>query len=92
MAPHRSRDRALAIACIAAAIAAVASIAFVYARYMSRGEWPPGHPWSGVTLLWVSVMNVFVFRPKNTFYFIHKIVTCVATFAFCIYLIHFGLR
>lgn len=81
----------LRLACVAVAIGTAGSIAFVYVQYLSRSEWPPGHPWAAITMLYVSIMNV-LFRAKNQFYFALKVALCLLIAVTIVYAVSIGLR
>lgn len=84
-------DRILRILCIVVAVGAGGSIAFAYARYLSRGEWPPGHPWAALSMLFASIMIVII-PAKNRFSFAWKIVIGVLLVLMSIYAVRIGLR
>lgn len=86
-----TRDRVLRIACLFVAVSAAGSLAFVYGRYLSREEWPPGHPWAAISMLFASIMVVLT-PARNRFSVTWKIVLSVLIFVMSIYAVRVGLR
>jgi hypothetical protein len=83
--------RIVRLLCVLIAVGAIGSIAFAYSRYLTRDEWPPGHPWSALTLLYASIMNVII-PAKTRFQLALKLVVCVLTLLMVAYAVRIGLR